>query len=209
MTGGRAETRHRGQTAGDELGLIEQIREDWVTHRRDWTRPGFRAIAVYRFGKWRMRIEPRIVRAPLSVIYRFMYRRVRNRYGIEIDGGARLGRRVLVEHQHGIVVHGHCVIGDDTILRQGVTIGNRYLDRPFEAPCLGSGVNIGAGAKILGDITVGDGASIGANAVVLQDVPTNATAVGNPAEVIDQRPAEASGGCAEPARRIQTAAASL
>lgn len=170
-----------------QLGLLQQIHEDWVTHRKDWTCPGFRAVAVYRFGVWRMGIEPRVLRAPLSVLYRFLYRRMRNRYGIEINSAVRLGRRVLVEHQHGIVLHGLCSIGDDTIIRQGVTIGNRYLDRPLEAPKLGRGVNIGAGAKILGNVVIGDGASIGANAVVLIDVPKGETAVGNPAELVRSR----------------------
>jgi len=79
---------------------------------------------------------------------------------------------------------GNCVIGDDCIIRQGVTLGNRYLDRPFEAPVLGSMVNVGAGAKILGAVKVGDNAVIGANAVVLKDVPAGTTVVGIPARII-------------------------
>lgn len=188
----------------DRPGLFQQIHEDWVTHRKDWTCPGFRAIAVYRFGVWRMGIEPRYLRAPLSVLHRFLYRRIRNRYGIEINSAVRIGRRVLIEHQHGIVLHGLCSIGDDTIIRQGVTIGNRYLDRPLEAPRLGRGVNIGAGAKILGNVSIGDGASIGANAVVLIDVPNGATAVGNPAEVVQSRRSQEKRP-AEPLRRVARA----
>nr|WP_320010667.1 hypothetical protein [uncultured Desulfobulbus sp.] len=110
-----------------------------------------------------------------------LFRFVRNVYGIELPYSVKLGRRVIFEHQHGIVVHGATVIGDDCIIRQGVTIGNRALDKPNEAATIGQGVNIGAGAKILGNITIGQGASIGANAVVLRDVPPMATAVGNPA----------------------------
>jgi serine O-acetyltransferase len=75
------------------------------------------------------------------------------------------------------------VIGDDCILRQGVTLGNRTLDRPLEAPQLGSRVNVGAGAKLLGAIRVGDDATIGANAVVLAHVPPGALAVGVPAMI--------------------------
>lgn len=170
-----------------ELGFWQQVHEDWLAHRKDWTCPGFRAIAIYRFGVWRMGIEPRLLRAPLSVLYKFLYRRVRNRYGIEIESSANIGRRVVIEHQHGIVLHGNCSVGDDSIIRQGVTIGNRYLHRPLEAPILGRGVNVGAGAKILGAVTIGDGASIGANAVVLVDVPNGATAVGNPAVPVSSR----------------------
>lgn len=163
--------------------LLALIREDWIAHDRDATRPGFRAIAIYRFGVWRMNVESKLLRAPLSVVYRFLFRYVRNHYGIELPYSARVGRRVVFEHQHGIVIHGNAVIGDDCIIRQGVTIGNRRLDRPFEAPTLGARVNVGAGAKILGGLTIGDGAVIGANSVVLRDVDSGALAVGVPAVV--------------------------
>ncbi len=156
-------------------------REDLAAHRGDWTLPGFRAIAVCRFGQWRMRLRSRLLRAPLSVVYRWLFRRCRNRYGIELPYSVRLGRRVVIEHQGAIVIHGSCVIGDDCILRQGVTLGNRHLDRPLEAPILGQRVNVGAGAKILGLVRIGDDAVIGANAVVLDDVPPGTTVVGVPA----------------------------
>lgn len=167
-----------------EPGLWELIKEDWVANGRDWTRPGFRALAVYRLGVWRMRIESKYLRAPLSVIYRFLFRRMRNRYGIEFPYSIKAGRRIIIEHQSAIVVHGDTVMGDDCIIRQGVTIGNRYLDRQFDAPRLGNRVNVGAGAKLLGGITIGDEVVIGANAVVLKDVPAGATVVGIPARQI-------------------------
>ncbi|GET39409.1 serine O-acetyltransferase [Microseira wollei] len=168
-----------------ELGLWEQIKEDWIAHGRDWTLPGFRAVAVQRFGVWRMKIEPKLLRAPFSILYRMLYRKIRNTYGIELPYTVKLGRRVIFEHQHGIVIHGYSEIGDDCYIRQGVTIGNRYLDRPFEAPKLGARVNVGAGAKILGDVTIGDDVNIGANAVVLKDIPSGMTAVGIPAKIIN------------------------
>lgn len=161
------------------------ISEDYRTHGRDWTRPGFRAVAVHRFGTWRMGIRSRLIRAPFSLVYRWMYRFVRNFYGIELPYSVVLGRRVVIEHQHGIVIHGSSVIGDDCVIRQGVTIGNRYLHKPLEAPVLGHRVNVGAGAKLLGGIRIGDDASIGANAVVLRDIPSGATAVGIPAVILD------------------------
>lgn len=167
------------------LSFWEQIKEDWIAHGRDWTKPGFRAVAVQRFGVWRMRIEPKILRAPLSIFYRMLFRKVRNTYGIELPYSVKLGRRVVIEHQGCIVIHGDCVIGDDSIIRQGVTLGNRYLDRPFDAPKLGKRVNVGAGAKIFGKVSIGDDANIGANAVVLCDVPSGATAVGVPARIIN------------------------
>lgn len=171
-------------TEVEMLSLWQQIVEDWIAHGQDWTKPGFRAVAVHRFGVWRMGIQPRFLRAPLSVLYRMLFRKVRNTYGIELPYTTKLGRRVVIEHQSAIVIHGHCEIGDDCIIRQGVTLGNRYLEKPLEAPKLGQRVNVGAGAKIFGAVTIGDGASIGANAVVLQDVPAGATAVGIPAKVI-------------------------
>jgi serine O-acetyltransferase len=169
------------------LGLWQQIKEDWDAHGRDWTKPGFRAVAVQRFGVWRMMIQPKLLRAPLSILYRALYRKIRNVYGIDLPYTVKLGRRVVIEHQGAIVIHGYCFIGDDSIIRQGVTLGNRYLERPFEAPKLGARVNVGAGAKILGNVTIGDDANIGANAVVLSDIPPGKTAVGIPAKIISSK----------------------
>lgn len=168
----------------EKLSLWAKIREDWIAHGKDWTKPGFRAMAVYRFGVWRMEIKPLLLRAPLSIIYRSLYRHVRNVYGIELPYSAKLGRRVIIEHQSCIVIHGCCEIGDDCIIRQGVTIGNRYADKPLEAPQLGARVSIGAGAKILGKIKIGDDVNIGANAVVLKDIAAGQTAVGIPAKIL-------------------------
>ena len=174
------------------LGLWQQIKEDWIAHGRDWTKPGFRAVAVYRFGVWRMKVKPILLRAPLSILYRALFRKIRNTYGIELPYSAQLGRRVIIEHQSCIVIHGDCVIGDDCIIRQGVTMGNRYLDRPFDAPKLGKRVNVGAGAKLFGNITIGDDVSIGANAVVLTDIPAGKTAVGIPAKILSSKKSEDS-----------------
>ena len=101
--------------------------EDWEAHGRDHSLPGFRAVAVHRFGNWRMGVSPRLLRAPLSLLYRSMFRYVRNVYGIELPYTVKLGRRVVFEHQGNIVIHGAAEIGDRCIIRQGVTIGNRSL----------------------------------------------------------------------------------
>ena len=103
-----------------------------------------------------------------------------------------LDRRVVIEHQSGIVIHGNCEIGDECVIRQGCTLGNKSLDRPFDAPKLGKRVNVGAGAKILGAVTVGDGATIGANSVVLRDVPAGMIAVGLPAMNVAPKKAPAA-----------------
>lgn len=164
--------------------LFALIAEDWATNGKDWTRPGFRAIAVHRFGNWRMKVEPKILRAPFSVLYRTMFRYVRNVYGIELPYSVRLGRRVRFEHQGAIVIHGDVEIGDECVIRQGVTIGNKNLDRPFDAPRLGRRVNVGAGAVILGAVEVGDDAVVGANAVVLKDVQKGQLVVGARAQPV-------------------------
>ncbi len=168
-------------------GFVRLVQEDLQAHDGDWTRPGFQALLVYRFGVWRMTVRTKLCRAPLSVLWKALFVAVRNFYGIELPYTARIGRRVIFEHQHGIVVHGNTEIGDDCILRQGVTLGIRRLDRLNEAPVLGRGVNVGAGAKLLGHIVVGDHAEIGANAVVLDDVPAHALAIGVPARVITRQ----------------------
>lgn len=164
--------------------LIELIREDYRANGSDWHRPGFRALATYRFGVWRMRLSSRLVRGVLGCVYRMMRRRCAYVYGIEIPYVASIGRHVVIEHQHGIVIHGNCVIGDRCIIRQGVTLGIRDETDPEAAPVLGRGVSVGAGAKVLGRVTIGDGAKIGANAVVLCDVPASSTAVGIPARIL-------------------------
>lgn len=171
-----------------DAGFFELVREDYARHQRDWTRPGFRAMFAYRLGVWRMRIRSKLIRFPFSFLYRRLFIRVRNRYGIELPYSAKLGRRVVIEHQGAIVIHGNTVIGNDCYIRQGCTLGNKTLDAVFDAPILGNNVNVGAGAKILGKVTVGDGASIGANAVVVKDVPAGATAVGIPAKILEPKP---------------------
>lgn len=167
--------------------FLRLVREDLKAHDGDWTRPGFQALMVYRFGVWRMTIRTKLCRAPFSVLWRALFVAVRNFYGIELPFTARIGRRVIFEHQHGMVIHGNSEIGDDCIIRQGVTLGIRRLDGLDEAPVLGRGVNVGAGAKLLGHIVVGDHAEIGANAVVLEDVPPYALAVGVPARVVTRQ----------------------
>ncbi len=164
--------------------LLDQIREDWLYNGEEWTRPGFRALAMYRFGAWRMTIKSRLLRAPLSVLYRFLHRWVRNHYGIELHYTAKVGERVVIAHQGGIVIHEFAEIGNECVIRQGVTIGaaGQYLDG--EAPKLGRGVTLGAGAVVMGNVKIGDGAKIGPNAVVMTDVPAGALAVAPPARVI-------------------------
>ena len=164
--------------------LLRQIGEDYNAHGREWTKPGFRSVAVHRFGNWRMTIRNKFLRAPLSMLYRWGYRHCRNVYGIELPYSVELGRRVVIEHQGGIVIHGRSRIGDDCIIRQNCTLGIRTLAALDAAPRLGNRVDVGAGAAILGDVVIGDGAAVGANAVVLTNVPAGGLAVGAPARIL-------------------------
>lgn len=159
--------------------LIEMCVEDFQTHDSDLARPGLRALWVHRFGKWRMGVK-KPFRAPLTLIYRIAEAHARN-CGSELPYSAKIGRRVKFEHQ-GHVVHGNAIIGNNCVIRQNTTLGNRH--HPADAPTLGEGVSVGAGAVLIGDIRVGNGAKIGANAVVTQDVPLGATAVGVQARII-------------------------
>jgi serine O-acetyltransferase len=164
-------------------GFWTLINEDYIVNGRDWTRPGFRAMFMYRFGVWRMQ-RSKLIRMPLSVLYRWMHRFVRNRYGIEIHYTTKIGRRCRIGHQHGIVIHEHATIGDDCTIRQGVTIGAAAEYSVTDAPVLGNHVDVGAGAMILGKVTIGDHARIGPNAVIMMNVPPHATAFAQPARII-------------------------
>lgn len=161
-------------------GLWRQIAADWRAHDRDWTRPGFRAVAAHRFGVWRMGLRQPL-RAPCSLLYRWMFRHCRNAYGIELPYTVKLGQGVVIEHQGAIVVHGGCEIGDRCIIRQGCTLGLRRLDDLTAAPILEERVELGAGSVVLGRIRLGAGARVGANAVVLDDVAAGTTVWGIPA----------------------------
>ncbi|OYY52853.1 MAG: serine acetyltransferase [Polaromonas sp. 39-63-203] len=158
--------------------------EDLRVAREGLASLGFWALQVYRLGHLRYRFQSRLVRYPLGVLHLVLAKLAEMLCGVTIGVSARIGRRLVIEHSGAIVVHGLAVIGDDCIIRQGVTIGNRRMDRPLEAPQLGHRVNVGAGAKILGAVRVGDDADIGANAVVITDVPAGALAVGVPARII-------------------------
>lgn len=168
--------------------MFEKIKQDWKANSKSINQAGFRTLIVYRFGQWRMTIKNKFLRAPLSFIYWQMEKHVRFKYGIELPYTVGLGDKVTFEHQHGIVIHGNSKIGDGCIIRQGVTIGNKSIESPFDAPFIGSYVNIGAGAKILGQITIGNYVVIGANAVVTSDIPDYGVAVGIPAKVIKINP---------------------
>lgn len=156
--------------------LTSQIHEDWATNNRDWTMPGFRAIAVHRFGTWVSNKRPGTLRTALLGLYRVMYRYIRNYYGIEIPLTVILGRRLWLVHQNGIVFHWKTVVGDDCLIRHNATIGAGYGGQKtlHKGPRLGNHVEVGPGAVIFAAVTIGDGAVIGPNVVVMSHIPAGA-----------------------------------
>lgn len=173
--------------------MFENMRDDWQCYEGDIWRQGLWVMWVYRYGRWRYRIRSAFLRKPLSLIYKLLRTASQMATGIELPCETRIGQRLRIEHFGGIVVSGDAVIGDDVVLRHGVTIGLKHTGQRG-APRIGNRVDIGAGAKLLGAITIGDDAIIGANAVVLHDVPAGALAVGIPARIIPKGTADTATG---------------
>jgi serine O-acetyltransferase len=142
------------------------------------TYPGVHALIIHRLSHW-------IWQHQFYWLARFNSHFARWITGIEIHPGATIGRRVFIDHGMGVVIGETAVIGDDCTLYHGVTLGGTSWNKGKRHPTLEQGVVIGAGAKVLGPITVGKGAKIGSNAVVVKDVPAGATAVGIPARILD------------------------
>jgi serine O-acetyltransferase len=159
--------------------LMDLIHGDWVTHERSITRPGLQALIIHRFGSWVMGL-PLVPKLFLAPIYAVLFWFVRNFYGIELPHRTKVGRRFCIGHQSGIVIHPFAVIGDDCLVRQNVTIG---AASKVEAPQLGNRVEVGAGAVLVGGITIGDDVRIGPNAVVMMNVPPNAAVVVPPPRI--------------------------
>jgi serine O-acetyltransferase len=167
--------------------VFENLREDWRTYGCQWTRQGLWVMVVYRFGNWRYKIHNRAIRMPFSFAYKLLKVLSEILTGIELPCETKLGRRFRIDHFGGIIISGDAVFGDDCIIRNGVTVGLRHTGQRG-APVIGNRVDIGAGAKILGNIRIGDDVAIGANAVVISDVPCSSIAVGVPAKIRQRHP---------------------
>jgi serine O-acetyltransferase len=151
--------------------LYELIREDLATHDGEWLSEGFLSLAVHRFGNWRMSIRSKLLRAPMSLLYRALAWLMRWFCGIDLPYTVQVGRRVRIWHRGGITISA-IRIGDDTHLRQNITMGvRRRGDHRWHRPTIGNRCDIGAGAVIVGGIAVGDDCVIGANVVIAEDVP--------------------------------------
>lgn len=174
--------------------MFDHLREDIaVVFERDpaarstfevlTTYPGVHALLFHRLSNW-------LWRHGLRWLARFLAHLGRWFTGIEIHPGATIGRRVFIDHGMGVVIGETAEIGDDCTLYHGVTLGGTSWNKGKRHPTLEPGVVIGAGAKILGPITLGAGAKVGSNAVVVKDVPAGATAIGIPARILDSEQAK-------------------
>ena len=135
--------------------------------------PGFKALRSHSRAKW-------FLNHKMPFIARLISQRTARKTGIEIHPGATIGKRVCIDHGHGVVIGETTEIGDDVMIYQGVTLGGTGKDIGKRHPTVESGVMIGAGAKVLGPITIGRNAKIAAGAVVVKDVEPNSTVVGIP-----------------------------
>jgi serine O-acetyltransferase len=166
--------------------MFRHIAEDLRTYNGNWGAQGFWVMVVYRFGRWRYRIRPIIVRKFFSLIYHIFYKLIQIVTGIELPCEAEVGQNFIIDHFGGIIISGYAKFGNNCRIRDGVVVGLRRLEEKC-APVIGDNVDIGSGAKLLGPITIGNNVLIGANAVVLDDVPSDSIAVGVPAVVRQRR----------------------
>ena len=139
--------------------------------------PGVHATIYHRMAHWCYRSRLKFLARVISQWSRFWT-------GIEIHPGAKIGRRLVIDHGMGIVIGETAEIGDDCLIYHGVTLGGTGKDQGKRHPTIGNNVLVSTGAKVLGPFKVGDNARIAANAVVLTEVPDNATAVGIPAQIV-------------------------
>ena len=167
------------------VGFWALVAEDYRTHGSDPLSQGFWALFWHRFGNWRMGL-PKVLRAPATILFRIGRKLVEWLCGVYLPYTVRVGRRVRLEHFGGMILVAQA-IGDDVIIRQNTTFGIIGLDGLQNRPVIGNGVEIGAGAVILGSIHVGNHAIIGANAVVTRHVPAGAVVGGVPARLLKYR----------------------
>jgi serine O-acetyltransferase len=186
-------------STAEGTSLLVLLREDLDRHGRDWTAPGFQALAVYRFGR-HARTMPGLAGKLARRAHRLLFVLVRNVYGIELHPETVIGRRMHLGHQHGVVVHPHTVFGDDCVMRHNVTIGVGIAGkRSDEAPTFGDRVKFGPGAVVLGGVTVGDDVRIGPNTLVMSDVPSGAHVLEKPTRVLQLRKPAPNGNGTAPA----------
>ena len=176
------------------MSVLSRIREDVRAARAHdpAARTSLEVVLAYPgvHAVWFYRVAHRWWRAPgLRLPARLLSQYARFLTGVEIHPGARIGRRLFIDHGMGVVIGETAVIGDDVMLYHGVTLGGRSTRRERRHPTLGDRVTVGAGATVLGPVTIGPGSSIGAGAVVVHSAPAGSVLVGIPARDVAARPA--------------------
>ena len=166
-----------------DISFIKLLGEDYRTHDRSFLEPGFWAVAVHRFGNWRMGIRYKVLRIPWTILYKIAFTWIDWFWGINLCYSVKLGRRVRIWH-HGGIVLGAISIGDDVHIRHNTTFGLLNRSETTKKPVIESRVDIGVGACILGDVTIGHDSIVGANSVVIRDVAPGTTVSGIPARRI-------------------------
>ena len=169
--------------------MFDNIRQDLQAHGGRWGAQGFWALLVYRYGRWRYKVRPKLLRKVFSLIYWIAYKWIQIVTGIELPCEVEIGRNFVIDHFGGIIISGYARFGDNCRIRNGVVVGLRRVEDPV-APVIGNNVDIGAGAKVLGRISIGNNVAIGANAVVLTDVPDDCMAIGVPAVIRPRKKSE-------------------
>lgn len=139
--------------------------------------PGFQALVFHRFAHWLYTLGIPFIPRLISHLARFVT-------GIEIHPGATIGKSVFIDHGMGVVIGETAIVGDFTLIYQGVTLGGTGKESGKRHPTLGENVVVGAGAKVLGNILIGNSVRIGAGSVVLRDVPADCTVVGIPGRIV-------------------------
>ena len=167
------------------IGLLALWAEDFQTHDRNPFEPGFWAVAAHRFGNWRMGVGRKALRAPLSLAYNVSHLAINWLWGIDLGYTVKLGRRVRLWHHGGMVLTARS-IGDDVHIRHNTTMGIARRSEVTKRPTIENGVDIGVGACILGDVTIGHNSVVGANAVVVTDFAPHSRIAGVPARALPQ-----------------------
>jgi serine O-acetyltransferase len=171
--------------------VFETVREDLrsVLERDPAAKSGLQVALLYSglHAIWAYRLTHRLHVRGMVFPARWLAQAARFLTGVEIHPACAIGRRFFIDHGMGVIIGETAVIGDDVLLYQGVTLGGTGNQSGKRHPTLGDRVVVGAGAKVLGGITIGSDTRIGANSVVLHDVPPHSTVVGIPGKVVRRR----------------------
>lgn len=178
----------RSSPASFRKPLFQLLNSDWQTARERnpsignrlevlLCYPGFHALILHRGAHWLYRHNLSLLARLISTLNRFLT-------GIDIHPGAMIGERVFIAHGFGVVIGETAIVGDGTLIYQGVTLGGTGKEKGKRHPTLGKNVVVGPGAKVLGNIEIGDNVCIGTESVVLRDIPENSLAIGIPARIV-------------------------